>query len=242
MAGTTRNLLIVEGQGDIHFLDHILRSRGFSRSVQAGSGRFIVARPESPESTAVRIIGADGFKGIPEALKREFRADDLAGLAIVADMDLLEDNRWESLRGTLAGYGFDSLTKVLPKEGLVARQEQNPALGVWMMPDNENAGMLETFACRLVAGEDPAWLHATAAVASLPEGAGRFSRERHLEKALIHTWLAWQEEPGCQLGTAVAKKYLRTDHDDVGRFCSWIERWLAASEGAGFRVGRDGAF
>ena len=157
-------------------------------------------------------------------------------------MDLLADNRWESLRGTLGNFGFDTLSGVPPKDGMVARQGQSPALGIWMMPDNENAGMLETFACRLVAGEDPAWLHATAAVASLPEGADRFSRERHLDKALIHTWLAWQEEPGCQLGTAVAKNYLATDHDDVGRFCSWIERWLAASEGAGFRFGGNGAF
>ena len=231
MAGTPRNLLIVEGMGDIHFLNHILRSRGFGKSPQAGFGKFIVARPDFPEAAAVRIVGADGFEGIPEALKREFRADDLDGLAIVADMDLLEDNRWESLRGTLASYGCDLLTKVLPKDGLVAREEQNPALGVWMMPDNESAGMLESFACRLVAGEDSAWVHARETVATLPEGAARFSRERDLEKALIHTWLAWQEEPGCQ-----------PDHDDVGRFCSWIERWLAASEGAGFRFGGDYAF
>lgn len=93
----------------------------------------------------------------------------------------------------------------------------NPALAVWMMPDNESAGMLESFACKLISSEDPAWVHASATVASLPEDAGRFSRERHLEKALIHTWLAWREEPGCPLGTAVAKNYLRTDHHGVER-------------------------
>ena len=135
------------------------------------------------------------------------------GLAIAGDMDLWADNRWESLRGTHGTFGFNTLPGVPPKDGLVARREQNPALGVWMMPDNESAGMLESFACKLVAGEDPAWVHATATVASLPVGAGRFSRERYLDKASIHTWLAWQEEPGCQLGTAVAKKYRRTDHD-----------------------------
>ena len=209
---------------------------------QIGMAIGFVGIGNFPDSAAVRMIGADGFGRIPEVLKREFRADDLDGVAIVADMDLLTDNRWESLRGTLAIYGFDSLPNELPKDGLAVRREQSPALGVWLMPDNTNAGMLETFACNLVSREDPAWIHAVASVDSLPENAGRFSRERHLEKALIHTWLAWQEEPGCQLGTAVAKKYLSTDHDDVGRFCSWVERWLAASEGAGLRFGGDGAF
>jgi len=229
MSNLPRNVLIVEGSGDIHFLNHLLRSRGFEKSPLAGHEKFIVARHGLPESGAVRIIQADGFDGIPKALKTEFRPDDLDGIAIVADMDLLVDNRWGSLRGVLDGYGFATLPTLQPKEGLVLAADGNPALGVWLMPDNERAGMLESFACGLVAEDDPAWIHAHASVDSLPEYPGRFSRERHLDKALLHTWLAWQEEPGCQLGTAVAKSYLRTDHDDVERLWRWIERWLTAS-------------
>jgi hypothetical protein len=162
MGITPRNLLIVEGPGDIHFLNHILRSSGFSKSPQAGFGKFIVARPDFPEEAAVRIIGADGFERIPEVLKIEFQPDDLDGLAIVADMDLLADNRWESLRGSLRRHGFDSLPTKLPSVGLVLPAEGNPALGVWMMPDNGSAGLLESFACKLISHEDPAWVHAQA--------------------------------------------------------------------------------
>ena len=70
MGMTPRNLLIVEGSVDIHFLNPVLRPRGFSKSPLAGFGKFIVARPDFPEAAAVRIAGADGFEGIPEALKR----------------------------------------------------------------------------------------------------------------------------------------------------------------------------
>jgi len=215
-----RNLLIVEGPGDRHFVNHLLMSRGFTAAAGANAKNFLVNKPSRPGAAAIKIIVAGSFNSLGKAIEDEFRPDETTGLAIVADMDLLADNRWESLRGTLEKFGFDSLPGVPSKDGLVARQEQNPALGVWMMPNNESAGMPASFACKLVAGEDPAWVHARKTVATLPEGAGRFSRERHLEKALIHTWLAWQEEPGRQLGTAVAKNYLATDHDDVGRFCS----------------------
>jgi hypothetical protein len=46
-----------------------------------------------------------------------------------------------------------------------------------------------------------------------------------LKKAHVHTWLAWQEEPGTPMGLAITKKYLKNVHSEPClRFISWIRR------------------
>ena len=96
------------------------------------------------------------------------------------------------------------------------------------MPDNTAEGMTETFAGKLVAPEDPSWLHAGSVIADLPDTVRRF-QERHADKALLHTWLAWQKEPGCRTGTAVERHLLRADRPAAVEFVDWVERWLDAS-------------
>jgi hypothetical protein len=43
-------------------------------------------------------------------------------------------------------------------------------------------------------------------------------------KAVLHTWLAWQEKPGLPIGTAITAKYLKTDHPVVDDFINWLKR------------------
>ena len=48
-------------------------------------------------------------------------------------------------------------------------------------------------------------------------------------KALIHTWLAWQEDPGTPLGLAVTKRYLDGDHALAQQFVQWLLRLFPTS-------------
>lgn len=41
-------------------------------------------------------------------------------------------------------------------------------------------------------------------------------------KAVIHTWLAWQEEPGTALGQAITKRYLDPSRDPAPAFRNWL--------------------
>lgn len=45
----------------------------------------------------------------------------------------------------------------------------------------------------------------------------------HLKSAL-HTWLAWQEEPGLPFGTALRAQVFRHDSEDALRFVAWFNR------------------
>ena len=47
---------------------------------------------------------------------------------------------------------------------------------------------------------------------------------RHRSKALIHTWLAWQQNPGRPMGTAIKAGYLQHDAPIALAFVAWLRR------------------
>jgi hypothetical protein len=65
--------------------------------------------------------------------------------------------------------------------------------------------------------------HARSSVAAIPEGEKRFS-SRGESKAIIHTWLAWQKEPGKPLGTAITARYLDPGVAEADVLVSWLKQ------------------
>jgi len=57
----------------------------------------------------------------------------------------------------------------------------------------------------------------------IPATERRFS-DLAKPKAVIHTWLAWQEEPGKPLGTAITAKYLDAGVPEVNDFINWLRQ------------------
>jgi hypothetical protein len=55
----------------------------------------------------------------------------------------------------------------------------------------------------------------------LVEAGVRF-KEVHESKARIHTWLAWQEEPGKPVGQAITARYLDANMPHVRQLLDWI--------------------
>lgn len=47
-------------------------------------------------------------------------------------------------------------------------------------------------------------------------------------KAVLHTWLAWQEEPGLPYGTAIRARYFRHDSEVAECFVRWFRRVFEA--------------
>jgi hypothetical protein len=48
--------------------------------------------------------------------------------------------------------------------------------------------------------------------------------ESHFTKSLIHTWLAWQDEPGTPFGLAITKRYFDSDGPHVQALLDWLTR------------------
>jgi hypothetical protein len=141
------------------------------------------------------------------------------GFVLDADSPLID--RWAAVRAHLASVGVD--TPVVPHEdGFVGRSiAYGTSVGVWLMPDNVANGDLEGFLNRLISDRDPVIGHARTATERARELGAQFAQSA-LQKAVMHSWLAWQEEPGLPYGTAVRAHYFRHDHALVQRFVAWF--------------------
>ena len=99
------------------------------------------------------------------------------------------------------------------------------------MPDNQIPGMLEDFVASLIPREDALLAKAETVLQELEAtGINRYSILQH-PKALIHTWLAWQENPGMPMGQAITARVLSSSQPGAIAFIAWLgrlrtSRWL----------------
>jgi hypothetical protein len=166
-----------------------------------------------------------GYDGLRARVIEELKTDrDTIGIIVDADTDL--PSRWRSLRDVLVShYGQREPRQSVPEHlepgGLIVESGAwwQKRCGVWVMPDNARGGMLEDFLLALIPDADVLLTHAQHAVATLPKT--EFKPE-HRAKAQIHTWLAWQKQPGTPLGLALRRHYLDGDHALAQRFHDWL--------------------
>jgi hypothetical protein len=92
------------------------------------------------------------------------------------------------------------------------------------MPDNDSSGMLEHFISFLVPKGDTLWERATAEVESIVRAGQNKFPVGHTMKAILRTWLAWQQDPGTSYGDAITKKYLDHNCKEGQIFFDWLRR------------------
>ena len=92
------------------------------------------------------------------------------------------------------------------------------------MPDNKiERGFLETFLTFLVPENDAAWEKAKNCVADLERKPFVKTEVDHTQKAEVHTFLAWQAEPGKPFGQAITARYLQADKPQCRAFAGWLQ-------------------
>jgi len=90
------------------------------------------------------------------------------------------------------------------------------------MPDNRLPGMLESFVACLIPDGDPLDLRARDCLRQIEcDGLNRY-RLIHRPKAFIHTWLAWQENPGLPMGQAITAQALNHNKVLAATFMGWL--------------------
>lgn len=151
-------------------------------------------------------------------------------LGILVDADTNPGARWAQLASVVGPLGY-TLPKTPQQAGTIiaAPAPTRPRLGLWMMPDNRAEGMLEDFLLRLTHDGDALATRARAAVDGIPANERRFALA-HRSKATVHTWLAWQQEPGTALGQAILKCYLDASRSPAPWFRSWLLELFAADD------------
>jgi len=201
-------LLLVEGKDDEHVIYAIRDIYEISRdSFKIKDKRGIENVLEETDSTLV-----DG------------NPDICLGIVIDADQNLTD--QWQRVAGLLrkADYDIDLIPDIPHENGTIVKQEFKPTFGVWIMPDNVlERGYLETFLTFLVSENDENWGRAKACVDGLDNKPFVKEEVDHTTKAEIHTYLAWQEEPGKPFGTAITARYLQADNPNCANFADWLK-------------------
>ena len=141
-------------------------------------------------------------------------------IGIVLDADTGVDDRWTSVRAKLRHYDY-RFPEVPEIYGTIIEAEAPlPKLGVWLMPNNQGAGMLEDFCIEMI--EATAREAAETCVhGAQGKGVSTFL-PTHFSKAVVHTYLAWQDEPGRPLGQAITTQALRPHTETARAFTDWL--------------------
>jgi Protein of unknown function (DUF3226) len=198
-------LLLVEGPEDREVMYHLFNRFGIPRGV-------IDVEPE------------EGVETLISNLDRWLRRSELQQLGVVVDADVDVAARWDAIRGRLGSLGYRAFRRRLPAGGAIAQHGDEPTVGIWIMPDNSSMGMLEHFLSALVpVARAGLWKQACDAVSATPEGERLFIPE-HLIKAQLHTFLAWQNEPGRPLGLSITKGFLDASAPAADHLRNWLRR------------------
>ena len=204
MAG--KKILLVEGTDDEHVFKHLCGERGV--------GRLDDIKQHGNDT---RLL---------ESLPVRLKESEIEALGVVLDADTNLLGRWDSLRQRLIQAGYGGFPGQPAPEGTILEPPADtllPRFGVWIMPDNRSTGKLEDFLRYLVPADSRLFEHVEFSVQGIPDGERRFSKPDEI-KAMIHTWLAWQKEPGKPFGTAITAKFLDPNVAQADVLVDWLKR------------------
>jgi hypothetical protein len=179
-----------------------------------------------PETFSVEVPAADATEGIEallDGLPLKLKEKNLQILGIVVDADQDLAARWQALRYRLRTSGYQDIPDAPPIEGWVYTAPELPKVGVWLMPNNQLPGMLEDFVAHLIPANDKLRPKAESILQEIEQAGINAYTLIHRPKALIYTWLAWQEKPGMPMGQAITARVLRYDSTRAIAFVEWLK-------------------
>jgi hypothetical protein len=194
------NVLLVEGKDDCHVIMALCKKKEVRFTFglyDCGSANHVLRRLNA-------LIPAEGMQKV----------------GAVLDADPGVDNRWRSIKSKLEKYPYILPAQPEPAGTIIEAQHIYPRLGVWLMPNNRDIGMLEDFCNEMI--EEKALETARAAVQTAQNVGVSTFRDVHLSKAVVHTYLAWQDEPGKPLGQSITSEALRHDTETARDFINWL--------------------
>lgn len=202
--------LFVEGRDDEFAIFHLVR-----RHVLEAETRSV---PEIEESGSKKRVLENIEAAIPAG------TDQTLGFVLDADRSL--KGTWQAAVSRLRTVGVRTPDQI-PEEGFIGRADPyRTRVGVWIMPDNRRGGELEDFLQDLADDEHRLFRHAQGTTEEAKSRGATFP-DHKTSKAVLHTWLAWQRNPGRPYGRAIESRYLRDDSEAAMAFVSWFRQLFA---------------
>ena len=216
-----KRILIVEGNSDLFFFDAIIRKFGIKdvevcppASVKRHNGKF----------HAIDCLYSYAKQLLDKSIER---------LALVVDSDTPLQDQARGLKITLnhldnklstlgfkrssihgGGFLYQTQTKVGKFE-----------IGVWIMPDCQDDGSLETFVAQHIdssSAQGTLFNHAKNTTAKIAKPL--FDRDAHGLKADVATWLAWQKNPGKGIQSVVGDNLIDLNRGVALSLKNWLKK------------------
>jgi hypothetical protein len=197
-------VLLVEGKNDCHVILAICAHYQVPET-------FGIYRCDNDENVLKRLNALIIKPDPPETI----------GIVLDADQRGVM-NRWQQFRKKIHGHGYSFPGQPDPGGTILKGMERKSGIGIWLMPNNKETGMLEDFLIPMVAGE--AVKAAENCVDKARAKGVATYKKNHRSKAVIHTYLAWQDEPGRPLGQAVTANVLQPETELAKKFVNWLQK------------------
>lgn len=206
---TNFNILLVEGESDRSFFKELHKMLHISADVVE------VATPKD--------IGH--FRNGKSCLYQKLhdlllQLDDgtIQRLGIVIDADNSFHATLKEISDIFNPIGYTYSTEYR----LFIHEDGLPDIGLWIMPNNQDNGMLEDWikTCQHP-NEQTLFEHVKNSIDTIPNGA-KF-KDLHRAKAEIATWLAWQKNPEHGLYYAANKELLNTESESFQELEQWLQ-------------------
>ena len=201
---TGKKVLLVEGKNDCHVIYALCEAHGVPET-------FGLYNCESGDGVLKRL----------NALMHPTDPPETIGVILDVD-DRTIESRWQQIKEKIKAYGYDFSENPDPVGTVLPVNGDKPRLGIWLMPNNQDPGMLEDFLLSLANVGSVSFASESVDCAKA-KGLTTF-KEVHHSKAVIHTYLAWQDEPGKPLGQSITSHVLNPETDIAKCFTAWLTK------------------
>ncbi len=171
------------------------------------------------------VIDCEGIDKLVNQIPVRFKQSGIETIGLVIDADTDIHSRWQTLKDIFAKQDI-ILPRTIPIKGLILKNEYIK-IGVWIMPNNNQNGILEDFIKFLIPTDDKLSPIITLHLANIEKCGLNSYKSIHQSKAFIHSWLAVQEAPGTPMGLSITKRYLSTDETTCLSFVDWLRSLFA---------------
>jgi hypothetical protein len=161
----------------------------------------------------------EGYNKVLSKLNVLLREKNINTIGIILDADNDINKSYQDIKSKAEKF-YKKLPNNIPEKGLIHNEKELPKLGIWIMPNNKDNGALEEFYLELAADIDTDFINDVIKQAD-DKNLTSFKKQ-HKNKAIMHTYFAWQDKPGTPLHTSINKIALDNNQDIAKAFKKWL--------------------
>lgn len=212
----SNKILLVEGKSDEAFYTAICDGAGVFTNIKVAPPRILGGAANNKEGV---------FRLLPTLLN-QLNDGTLARLGVVVDADYVTEHGLGFTRTLLRfeeivlDYGFQPKRIPAIKGTIFSHHDGLDDIGIWIMPNNRDDGMLENWVKSSVIFEEKDLLRKS--IDTIKDIHDPKFKPIHTVKAEIATWLAWQAAPGRGMENSVQQKLLDERSPDYVDFIKWL--------------------